>query len=177
MSSDLSTKLTAPNGVSFTLPTGLFINDEFVRSHSGDKITSINPSDESEITSVYAADPEDVDLAVKAARKAFKNPSWRDISPSDRGALMFKLAQLIEENREVLATIETWDNGKPYQVALNEDLVEVVNTIRYYSGWADKLHGQTIDVGPAKFVYTLREPIGVVGQIIPYAQAPFVDGS
>lgn len=165
--SNLSVKLTAPNGVSFTLPTGLFINNEFVSSHSGEKITSINPSDESEITSVYAADPEDVDSAVKAARKAFKDPSWRDLPPTDRGVLMFKLAQLIEENREVLATIETWDNGKPYQVALNEDLSEVISTIRYYGGYADKLHGQTIDVGPLKFAYTLREPIGVVGQIIP----------
>jgi len=169
MSFDLSTKLTAPNGVSFTLPTGLFINNEFVKSHLGDKIKSINPSDESEITSVYAAGPEDVDSAVKSARNAFKDPSWRDLPPTDRGVMMFKLAQLVEENREVLATIETWDNGKPYQVALNEDVAEVISTIRYYGGYADKLHGQTIDVGPSKFAYTLREPIGVVGQIIPYA--------
>lgn len=165
--SDLSVKLTAPNGLSFTLPTGLFINNEFVKSHAGDKITSINPSDESEIASVHAAEPEDVDLAVKAARKAFKDPSWRDLPPTDRGALMFKLAELIENNREVLATIETWDNGKPFQVSFNEDLAEVIGTIKYYAGYADKLHGQTIDVGPAKFAYTIREPLGVVGQIIP----------
>ena len=93
MSSDgLSIELTAPNGHKYTQPTGLFINNEFVRSKSGKKITSINPSDESEIASVYAAGAEDVDTAVAAARKAFK--TWRDVVPTERGGLMLKLADL-----------------------------------------------------------------------------------
>lgn len=125
-------------------------------------------SDESEITSVEAASAEDIDKAVKAARTAFNSPEWRDMTGTERGALMYKFADLLEENKETLATIETWDNGKPYSVALNEDLGEVVNTIRYYAGWADKLHGQTIPTTPEKFAYTLRQPIGVCGQIIPW---------
>lgn len=92
MSSDLSIELTAPNGRKYTQPTGLFINNEFVKSKSGEKITSINPTDEKEIASVYAAGPEDVDDAVAAARKAFK--TWRDVSPTEKGALMAKLADL-----------------------------------------------------------------------------------
>lgn len=81
---------------------------------------------------------------------------------------MHKFADLIEANKETLATLETWDNGKPYSVALNEDLGEVVGTLRYYAGWADKIYGQTIDTTPQKFAYTLKQPIGVCGQIIPW---------
>ena len=92
MSSDLTIELTAPNGRKYTQPTGLFINNEFVKSKSGEKITSINPTDEKEIASVYAAGAEDVDDAVAAARKAFK--TWRDIVPTERGELMLKLADL-----------------------------------------------------------------------------------
>jgi aldehyde dehydrogenase (NAD+) len=166
--SDLSIDLTAPNGKRFTLPTGLFINNEFVKSSSNQLITSINPTDEKEICSVHAASVDDVDSAVKAARAAFNHKSWRDLAPTGRGALMYKLASLIEDHAETLATIETWDNGKPYLVALGEDLGEVVDCFRYYAGWADKIHGQTISTTPQKFAYTLRQPIGVCGQIIPW---------
>lgn len=168
MNSDLFINLKAPNGREYQQPIGLFINNEFVKSKSGEKITSINPTDESEIASVYAASADDVDIAVSAARKAFKDSSWRDLPPTDRGGLMLKLASLVEEHAETLATIETWDNGKPYSVALNEDVGEVANTFRYYGGYADKVHGQVINTGPAKFAYTLREPLGVCGQIIPW---------
>ena len=81
---------------------------------------------------------------------------------------MLELASLVEKHAETLATIETWDNGKPYSVALNEDVAEVAATLRYYGGYADKIHGQVIDTGPAKFAYTLRQPLGVCGQIIPW---------
>jgi len=164
---DLHVNLTAPNGHKHRQPTGLFINNAW-HTGSGDKITSISPSDESEIATVHAASATDVDTAVAAARKAFRDPSWRDILPSERGKLMLALAQLVEQHAETLATIETWDNGKPYSVALNEDLAEVAGTLRYYAGFADKLHGQTIDTGPDKFAYTIREPVGVVAQIIPW---------
>ena len=125
-------------------------------------------SDEKEICSVYAAGADDIDDAVKAARKAFNDPTWRDMAPTDRGALMFKFAEVIEKNAEVLATLETWDNGKPYSVALNEDLGEVIGTIRYYAGWADKITGQTLPTTNQKFAYTIKQPIGVCGQIIPW---------
>lgn len=125
-------------------------------------------SNESEITSVYAASVDDVDIAVKAARKAFKDPSWRDLSPTDRGNMMIKLSDLVAAHAETLATIETWDNGKPYSVALAEDIGEVQAVLKYYGGYADKIHGQVIDTGAAKFAYTIREPVGVCGQIIPW---------
>ena len=80
---------------------------------------------------------------------------------------MYKFAQLIEEHRETLAAIETWDNGKPYSVSLNEDLAEVIGAIKYYAGYSNKIHGQVIDTSPAKLAYTIREPLGVCAQIIP----------
>lgn len=89
---ELAIELTAPNGRKYTQPTGLFINNEFVKSKSGEKITTINPTDEKEITSVQAASAEDVDTAVVAARKAFK--TWREVVPTERGGLMLKLADL-----------------------------------------------------------------------------------
>lgn len=160
--------LTAPNGKKITLNTGLFINNEFVPGNGG-KIASINPTNEEVIAEVDAASADDVDKAVAAARKAFQDPSWRDLPPTDRGIIMYKFAELLEANKEILATLETWDNGKPYSVALNEDMAEVVGTMRYYAGWADKIHGQTIPTTPGvKFAYTLKQPIGVCGQIIPW---------
>lgn len=124
--------------------------------------------DELDIATVEAASERDVDAAVNAARAAFVSDEWSGISGTERGALMSKLADLVEENKEILATLETWDNGKPYSVALNEDLAEVIATLRYYAGWADKIHGQTIPTTTNKFAYTVRQPIGVCGQIIPW---------
>ncbi|KAJ5191109.1 uncharacterized protein N7498_010094 [Penicillium cinerascens] len=166
--SSLSVQLTAPNGRVWTQPTGLFINNQWVKSSTGDKIASINPSTAREITSVHAASAQDVDTAVKAARAALNDPSWRDLPGTERGKLMNKLAQLIEDNRETLATIETCDNGKPYTVSRDDDLTETAETIRYYSGYADKIFGQVIGTTPDKFAYTVREPVGVCGQIIPW---------
>lgn len=166
--SDLFTELTAPNGLKYPQPLGLFINNEFVPSKSGKKIPSIDPATENEITSVHAGGAADIDAAVRAARAALKSPAWKHMDPTDRGNLMLKLAALIEEKRHLFATIDTWDNGKPYSVTHAEDLPEAFNTIRYYAGWADKVAGQTIATGTAKFAYTLRQPVGVVGQIIPW---------
>ncbi|CAD6501729.1 BgTH12-01979 [Blumeria graminis f. sp. triticale] len=167
MSSDLSVELTAPNGKSYCQPTGLFIKNEWVKSSNGEMITSVNPTDESVITSVYAASTQDVDTAVAAARSALKDPSWRDLSPTDRGNLLITLSDLIVSHKGTLATIETWDNGKTIRSS-NGDLDEVAGVLRYYGGYADKIHGQVIDTGPAKFAYTIKEPIGVCGQIIPW---------
>lgn len=120
------------------------------------------------IATVHAASAEDVNRAVNAAKAALVHPSWKLLPPTDRGQMMAKLADLMEQNRELFATIDAWDNGKPYHVALNEDLTEAITTIQYYSGWADKTFGQTISTTPEKFAYTIRQPIGVVGQIIPW---------
>ncbi|TVY86536.1 Aldehyde dehydrogenase [Lachnellula willkommii] len=165
--SDLLIELTAPNGKKYSQPTGLFINNEWVKGSSGEKITSINPTDESDIVAVCAATAGDIDTAVAAARKALKSPAWRDITPTERGNLLIKLSDLIKENADILATIETWDNGKIFNDSLG-DVAETEGTLRYYGGYADKIHGQTIDVGPSKLAYTIREPVGVCGQIIPW---------
>ncbi|CAK7271935.1 mitochondrial aldehyde dehydrogenase [Sporothrix epigloea] len=165
---DLAVQLTAPNGVSYSQPIGLFINNEWVKSSDGGKFASINPTNETEITSVYAATAEDVDRAVAAARAALNGPEWGELPATDRGKLMYKLADLVEQHRETLATIETWDNGKPYVVARDEDLEEVLGTLRYYAGYADKRFGQVIETTPEKLAYTIREPVGVCGQIIPW---------
>jgi aldehyde dehydrogenase (NAD+) len=166
--SDLEVKLTAPNGKQFTLHTGLFIDNLFVKASSEANITSINPTNEEKICSVEAAGADDIDKAVDAARKAFNHESWRDLSGSDRGKLMYKLADLMEENTETLSTIETWDNGKPYNDSLSIDVPESISTIRYYAGYADKIHGKTIPTSKDKFAYTIKQPIGVCGQIIPW---------
>ncbi|TIC96805.1 putative aldehyde dehydrogenase-like protein [Colletotrichum higginsianum] len=166
--SDLSVELTAPNGVKYTQPTGLFINNEFVKSAKGDTIDSIDPATEEKIASVQAAEAEDIDKAIKAAHAALRHESWKGISATDRGAMMYKLADLIEQHKETLATIEAWDNGKTYNDALEGDLAECVTVIRYYAGWADKTYGQTISTIPQKFAYTIRQPIGVVAQVIPW---------
>ncbi|EPS28953.1 Aldehyde dehydrogenase [Penicillium oxalicum] len=166
--SSLSVQLTAPNGRVWSQPIGLFINNEWVKSSDGKKITTVNPATAEDITSVYAASTQDIDTAVKAARAALNHPSWRDLPGTERGKLMNRLAQLIEDNRETLATIETCDNGKPYTVSRDDDLTETAETIRYYSGYADKVFGQVIGTTPDKFAYTVREPIGVCGQIIPW---------
>ena len=131
------------------------------------RLTRFRHSDESEICSVEAAEAEDVDKAVEAAKKAFKG-EWREMSSTERGELMYKLATLCEQHRDTLATIETWDNGKPYSVSRDEDLSEVIGTLKYYAGYADKIHGQVIETTSAKLAYTIREPIGVCGQIIPW---------
>ncbi|KAL7783256.1 Aldehyde/histidinol dehydrogenase [Trichoderma ceciliae] len=160
--------LTAPNGVGWSQPTGLFINNDFVASSSGETITSIDPATEEVIVSVHAASGDDVDKAVKAAKAALGDPSWKQLSGSSRGRLMSRLADLIEAKKEIFATIEAWDNGKTYQEALDVDLVEAVAVIRYFAGFSDKIYGQTISTTHQKFAYTLRQPIGVVGQIIPW---------
>ncbi|KAG9865462.1 aldehyde dehydrogenase, partial [Aureobasidium melanogenum] len=165
---DLLIDLTAPNGKTYKQPLGLFINNEFVKAKSGATITSIYAVDETEIATVQAAGSEDVDIAVKAAKVALKSPAWKLLPATDRGILMNKLADLMEKNIELLATIDAWDNGKPYSEALTGDLPEAIGTIRYYAGFADKSFGQTISTTPQKFAYTIRQPIGVVGQIIPW---------
>ncbi|KAJ2982099.1 hypothetical protein NQ176_g1621 [Zarea fungicola] len=166
--SDMIIELTAPNGLTYHQPIGLFINNEFVRSSSGQKIPTTDPTHETEITQVFAADADDVDLAVNAARAAFRDPSWRGLSSTDRGKLLSRLGSLIEENARILATIETWDNGKPYEHALTVAIPIVANTLKYYGGWADKIHGDVIETTRSKLNYTILEPIGVCGQIIPW---------
>ncbi|RFU29260.1 hypothetical protein B7463_g7068, partial [Scytalidium lignicola] len=147
---------------------GLFINNEFIQSNSGETLEAINLYDESKIADVASARPEDVDIAVTTARKAFNSPEWRGISKSARGELLGKLDDLVELDKLIQATIDAWDNGKPYQDAVDIDITEVISVLRYYARWADKIFGRTIETDDAKLAYTRHESVGVCGQIIPW---------
>ncbi|PYH81271.1 aldehyde dehydrogenase [Aspergillus uvarum CBS 121591] len=165
--SDLAESITAPNGVTYMQPVGLFINNTWVCSSNNQMIKSINPATELEIASVYAATASDVNKAVGAARAALENDAWRGLVGTSRGKLLSRLADLVEREQKTLATIETMDNGKPYKSALG-DIAEVFNVFRYYAGWADKQYGQTIETSRSTAAQTIREPIGVCAQIIPW---------
>ena len=148
--------------------TKLLINGQWVNSVSGKTFPSINPSTGEPIAQIAEADAPDVDKAVAAARAAFEKGPWRKMTAAQRGALMYKLADLIEKNLDELAQLEALDNGKPYGVARVADLPLTIACYRYYAGWADKLQGKTIPVNGNYFTYTKHEPVGVVAQIIPW---------
>jgi aldehyde dehydrogenase (NAD+) len=147
--------------------TKLLINNRWVPSESGKTFATINPSTGEEICQVAEADAADVDKAVKAARAAFEGP-WRRLRASERGRLLYRLADLIEANADELARLETLDNGKPLSIAKAVDVAKTVACYRYFAGWADKVQGKTIPIDGDFFCYTRHEPIGVVGQIIPW---------
>jgi aldehyde dehydrogenase (NAD+) len=149
-------------------PGKLFINGEWVDSVSGKTFDTLNPATEEILTSDAEGDKADVDLAVAAARKAFEEGPWKKTDARDRGKVLLKIMELIDKNREELALLETLDNGKPISETTNVDLPLVIDCFLYYAGWADKIHGETIPVRGEFFNYTLREPVGVVGQIIPW---------
>jgi aldehyde dehydrogenase (NAD+) len=166
----MSAVLTQPTESRVALPqTKLLINNRWVPAKSGKTFATINPSTGEEITQVAEADAADVDLAVRAARAAFhpKSP-WRRMSAAERGKLLYKLADLMEKHSDELARLEALDNGKPYAVAKAADLSLAVACYRYYAGWADKVQGKTIPIAGDYFCYTRHEPVGVVGQIIPW---------
>jgi aldehyde dehydrogenase (NAD+) len=148
--------------------TKLLINNKWVESTSGKTFPTINPSTGEVITQVAESDAPDVDKAVAAARAAFEKGAWRKMSASQRGNLMNKLADLIEKHADELAQLESLDNGKPYHIARAADLPLTIACYRYYAGWADKIQGKTIPVNGRYFCYTKLEPVGVVGQIIPW---------
>jgi aldehyde dehydrogenase (NAD+) len=148
--------------------TKLLINNEWVSSSSGKTFPTINPATGEEICRVAEADSADVDRAVKAARTAFDRGPWRRMAAADRGQMLHRLADLIEQNADELAQLESLDNGKPYHVAKAADLPLTVGCYRYYAGWADKIQGKTIPIAGDYFCYTRHEPVGVVGQIIPW---------
>lgn len=149
--------------------TKILIDNRWVDSVSGKTFETTNPATGEMLANIAEADEADVDLAVKAARKAFHaKGAWRRMSASERGKLIHRLADLIEANAEELATLESLDNGKPRHVALAADLPLSIACYRYYAGWADKVQGKTIPVSGDYFCYTRHEPVGVVGQIIPW---------
>ncbi|GCC32527.1 hypothetical protein chiPu_0010988 [Chiloscyllium punctatum] len=153
------------------IPTApeIFINNEWHESVSKKKFTTFNPASGERICDVEEGDKPDVDKAVKAARDAFQPGSpWRNLDTSARGQLLYKWADLIERDRHILATLETMDTGKPFLQSFAIDLEGCIRTLRYYAGWADKIHGQSIPVDGDFVMFTRHEPIGVCGQIIPW---------
>ncbi|EJT46957.1 hypothetical protein A1Q1_04200 [Trichosporon asahii var. asahii CBS 2479] len=158
------------NGKDAQIPIGMFINNEFVDSVSGARLDVYNPATGRVIGQVAQGDAADVDKAVAAARAAYeaKNRAWGFHNHAGRGELLYRLADIIERNREELAAIEATDVGKLYKDALARDIAGVVKTIRYYAGWADKIMGHTYNAIPYVHAYTKYEPIGVCAQIIPW---------
>lgn len=146
----------------------LFINGEFISSSHGKKFQTLNPANNEVLTEVHEASDQDVDRAVNAAKEAFENGPWSTMTPLERGDLIYKLATLIEENKQYIAEIDSLDNGKPISEVLENDLPNAIGQFKYFSGWASKLTGQHIPVNGNYLNYTRHEPVGVVGQIIPW---------
>ena len=152
-------------------PRQMFINGKWVNAASGKTFPTYNPATGEVMAQVAEGDREDVERAVKAARRAFESGPWPDMSASQRGRLIWKLADLIDAHTEEFAQLESLDNGKPVTIARVADVPLAADLFRYMAGWATKVEGNTIPISAhgGKFLaYTLREPVGVVGQIIPW---------
>ncbi|KAG2077513.1 aldehyde dehydrogenase [Suillus decipiens] len=153
------------------IPTGLFINNEFVPSADSPNnlIHLVNPATEETICSVAAGSVKDIDIAVAAARKAFNTTWGKNVTGFERSKLLNKLADLMERDQSILAEVESLNNGKPFKIARDFDIGDSIQCLRYYAGWADKITGQTIEVdNKTKLAFTRHDPIGVCGQIIPW---------
>lgn len=134
-----------------------FINNEFVKGQDGKTFETINPSNEKPICQVHEATEKDVDHAVSVARKTFET-SWKNVTAEQRGKYLVKLADLFEQNLELLASIESLDNGKALSMA-KVDIGMCAGCLRYYGGWADKIHGKVIETNSETFNYTKQEPV------------------
>lgn len=148
--------------------TRMVIGQELAAAQSGKTFEVINPATEQAHARVPEAGPDDVDRAVRAARRAFDSGPWRKMSAADRGLLMFRLADRIDAHREDLARLDTEDMGKPYAHARQHDVSSALAFLRFYAGFCDKIRGSQIPCGPDKHVYTVREPVGVVAGIVPW---------
>lgn len=154
------------NGMNIKVPCQLFINGKFIDAENGKSIPSINPANESVICEVQYASVRDVDKAVKSAKKAFETGDWSKISARERGQYLYKLADLMQQHKEELATIESLDSGAVYTLALKTHVGMSIETWRYFAGWTDKIHGTTIPITNARpnknLTFTKKEPIGYV---------------
>lgn len=158
--------VTAQIPVERRAPGRLHIGGEWIESASGSTFKTVSPATGEVIAEVAEGGAPDIELAVEAARRAFEGP-WRSLDAAERGAILWRIADTIEERSEELARLESLDNGKPMREAMI-DLRMVVDTFRYFAGWATKIEGETIPVRGSILNYTLREPIGVIGAIIPW---------
>ncbi|XP_044487846.1 benzaldehyde dehydrogenase, mitochondrial-like [Mangifera indica] len=157
--------ITPPVKVDYTQ---LLINGNFVDSASGKTFPTMDPRTGDVIAHVAEGDSEDVDRAVAAARKAFDQGPWPKMTAYERSRILLRFADLLEKHNDEVAALETWDNGKPYEQTAKIEIPMVVRVFRYYAGGADKIHGLTVPADGEYHVQTLHEPIGVVGQIVPW---------
>jgi phenylacetaldehyde dehydrogenase len=150
----------------------MLINGKWVDAASGKTFKTYNPATGEVLSNIAEGDKEDINRAVQAARAAFESGPWSKISPSERGRMIWRLADLLEKHQEEFAQLESLDNGKPLKIARVADLPLSIDHFRYYAGWATKIEGHTVPMSGWKqgmfHAYTLREPVGVVGQIIPW---------
>jgi len=150
-------------------PKRLLIGGRWVEAASGRTFDTLNPATGEVLARVARGDGEDIDRAVAAARTAFEEGPWATMTASERGRIIYRVAELLEERAELFAQIETLDNGKPLTAARRDDVPLSVDHFRYYAGWPTKIEGRTVPVNmAAQFAYTLRQPVGVCGQIIPW---------
>jgi len=160
------------NNMTIRMPNQVFINGEFVEAQSGKTFETHNPTDESVLAEVSLGGKKDVDIAVAAAKEAFYNGPWSTMNARDRGGLMYRLAEVMDEHREELATIEALDSGAVYTLALKTHIGMSIDTFKYFAGWADKIQGDTIPINHARpsknLCFTKKEPIGVCGLIVPW---------
>jgi phenylacetaldehyde dehydrogenase len=147
----------------------MLIGGQWVEAASGKTFATIDPATEQEIVQVAHGEAEDIDRAVGAARRAFQEGPWPSVTPSERGQIIWRLADLLNAHADEFAELEALDNGKPLSVARTADVPLAVDLFRYMAGWATKIEGDTIPISvPGTLAYTLLEPVGVVGQIIPW---------
>uniref|UniRef100_A0A671WKS0 10-formyltetrahydrofolate dehydrogenase n=1 Tax=Sparus aurata TaxID=8175 RepID=A0A671WKS0_SPAAU len=160
------------NNMTVKMPYQCFINGKFEDAENGKSYGTINPTDGSTICKVSYASVGDVDRAVAAAKEAFDNGPWGRMNPRDRGSLLYKLADLMEEHQEELATIESIDSGAVYTLALKTHVGMSIQTFRYFAGWCDKIQGKTIPINQARpnrnLTFTKKEPLGVCAIVIPW---------
>src|SRR5712692_3337766 len=146
----------------------MLIDGKWVEAASGKTFETVNPATGQVLARVAEGDKEDIDRAARAARRAFDDGKWARMNPSDRQRLLLRIADLIEANGDELAQLETLDNGKPFMESRHVDIPAAAETFRYYAGWVTKIYGETNPSDVAFFNFTLREPVGVCGQIIPW---------
>ncbi len=166
MPSSINYQLNAKTQQFLAQSQKLFINNEWISPNAKETLPVINPANGTQLTEIAIADKTAVDIAVSSARKAFQE-TWSSIAPSERAKLIWKLADLMERDKLVLEELETVDNGKPLDKAVY-DIEGAIEHFRYYAGWATKIEGSSIPVGSDKLVYTRKEPLGVVGLIVPW---------
>jgi aldehyde dehydrogenase (NAD+) len=147
------------------VPTGLFINNEFVHSSTGQVLAVENPSTGEQLGTISAAGPEDINNAVESAKAGFK--TWKAVPGATRARLLLKLADLLERDAQDLASLEAVDAGLLYTDSIGMNIPQAVGCLRYYAGWAGKIDGKTLDMDGG-IAYTHREPLGVCGAIVPW---------